>query len=531
MRLGTEQVSAPSSSAGPAAAARRRYAPWAALAVLVTAALCSVRPLPFYDYYLWLYQGHVIGALLFGAAPGPAALSRVYALSAVPVPNLAAPVLIGLLNACLPVEVAGLVVVVGTVLGFSAAFAFLVRSVQRRPTWVEYSGVLWAFGFFLEKGYLSYVIGLALAFVLVGVLQRVTTGPGRLTPPVLASIAALGLALYLSHLIAWSIGMLAVATHALVLARRGRRRDALRLALTALPGALLLCWYVLAVRGGSGLMFYTSWANKVISLAEPLLFFLRLDPFPPPFPVFAANLGAGLAVLGLLAVNTDWAGVRAACATRPVLWVSAMTAAVALLVPLAEVNELIKPDERFVLPAALLALAALPHRPLRPRTAVAVAVLVVAALGLHVVEYRAAAPRIGQIDAMADAAIPAGSRVLELAVPSHAGCTPAFGPSVGVPTLKWFGVDHLLETGGTLVALDETSIVHARPDAGPPQLTALTPATPAEAVAAALSADPAYPSVLVVGCPADVDGVVDGLAPTYGTAARAPASAVLSRRH
>jgi hypothetical protein len=223
--------------------------------------------------------------------------------------------------------------------------------------------------------------------------------------------------------------------------------------------------------------------------------------------------------------------VRAACATRPVLWVSAMTAAVALLVPLAEVNELIKPDERFVLPAALLALAALPYRPLRPRTAAAVAVLVVATLGLHVVEYRAAAPQIARIDAMTDAAIPAGSRMLELAVTSHAGCTPAFGPSVGVPTLKWFGVDHLLETGDALVALDETSIVHARPDAGPPQLTALTPATPAEAVAAALSADPAYPSVLVVGCPADVDAVVDGLAPTYGTAARGPASAVLSRRH
>jgi hypothetical protein len=370
----------------------------------------------------------------------------------------------------------------------------------------------------------------ALAFVLVGVLQRVTTSPGPPAPPVLASTAALGLALYLSHLIAWLIGTLAVATHALVLARRGRRRDALRLAPIALPGALLLCWYVLAVRGGSGLMFYTSWTNKVISLVEPLLFFLRFDPFPPPFPVFGANVAAGLAVVGLLAVNTEWAGVRAACATRPVLWMSGVTAAVALLVPVAEVNELIKPDERFVLPAALLALAALPHRPLRPRTGVAVAVLVAAVVGLHVVEYRAAAPRIAQVDAVADAAVPAGSRVLALAVPSHAGCTPAFGPSIGVPTLKWFGVDHLLETGGTLVALDETSIVHARPDAGPPQLTALTPATPAEAAASALSADPAYPSVLVVACPADVDAVVDGLAPAYGTAARGPWSAVLSRR-
>lgn len=71
----------------------------AAAAALAT--LASADVLPFYDYYLWLFQGHVVGTPLFGVAGAPG-LGQAYSLSAVPVPNLAAPVAIGLLNAWLP---------------------------------------------------------------------------------------------------------------------------------------------------------------------------------------------------------------------------------------------------------------------------------------------------------------------------------------------------------------------------------------------------------------------------------------------
>ena len=43
-----------------------------------------------------------------------------------------------------------------------------VRCLQRRPTVVEFTGFLWVFGYFLERGYVSYLFGLPIAFVAMG---------------------------------------------------------------------------------------------------------------------------------------------------------------------------------------------------------------------------------------------------------------------------------------------------------------------------------------------------------------------------
>jgi hypothetical protein len=423
------------------------------------------------------------------------------------------------------------VVVVLVVVGFAGAVGFLARTLQRRPTWVELAGFPWAFGFFLAKGYLSYLIGLALAFVLVGLLHRTAGRADGPSPARHALLGVLGVALYLSHLLAWAIGMLAVALYATVLHRRGRSADARLLGATQLPAVVLLAWYAVAEHGGSGLSLYTSWTNKAISLAEPPLFFVRLDPFPPPFPVFWANVAVAGGVAVLVATQTRWARVRwARVRVHPVLVLAAVCAAVAVLLPVAELNELIKPDERFVLPAVLFVLTALPQRRVRPAAGAAAAALVAAVLGLHAVEYAAAAREIGQLDAAVDATVPPGARVLELAIPSRTGCTPASGVAIGVPTLKWFGVDHVLETGGAVVALDETSIVHARPDAGPPDLVALTPTDAADAARTALAAAPPVPDLLLVACPDDLDASTAALGAAYTTAARGPGYAILTRR-
>src|SRR3954470_1685062 len=89
----------------------RVTAAWLLLSAATVAVLCSTGFLPFYDYYQWLFQGHVVAVLLFGADPGSTAIADAYSLSPVPVPNLAAPVLIGLLDTVLPTEVAGLIFV------------------------------------------------------------------------------------------------------------------------------------------------------------------------------------------------------------------------------------------------------------------------------------------------------------------------------------------------------------------------------------------------------------------------------------
>ena len=325
--------------------------------------LCSTGFLPFYDYYQWLFQGHVVAVLLFGADPGSGAIADAYSLSPVPVPNLAAPVVIGLLDTVLPIEVAGRVFVVVTVLGFACAFGHLVRTIQQRPTAVEFLGFPWAMGFFLYKGYLSYAFGLAVMFLLVAMLHRLTHRPAGDHRRTLLAVAGVGVLLYLSHLLAWIMGGLAVLVYALVLARQGRRRTAGQLVAAQLPAAVLAVWYLLAEHGGSGITLYPSWQDKAIALTETLQFFLRSDPFPPALPLFWINVALALAFAGIVLARLDVRAIGTAVSTRPVLWLSAALAAVALLLPISTVNDLIKPDERFVAPALLLAAAALPYRP------------------------------------------------------------------------------------------------------------------------------------------------------------------------
>ena len=106
------------------------------------------------------------------------------------------------------------------------------------------------------------------------------------------------------------------------------------------------------------------------------------------------------------------AAIGTAVSTRPVLWLSAALAAVALLLPISTVNDLIKPDERFVAPALLLAAAALPYRPGRLRVTALGPALAAAVVALHLVEYVDVGQRIATVDAATDAAVPADTDVL-----------------------------------------------------------------------------------------------------------------------
>jgi hypothetical protein len=504
------------------------FALWAVLSLGTVAALCSTSELPFYDYYQWLYQGHVVSVLLFGTDAGPGVDTGSYTLSPVPVPNLAAPVLIGLLNTVLPIEAAGAVFVVLITLGFAVAFGHLVRTLQGRRTGVEFFGFPWAMGFFLYKGYLSYTFGLAWMFVLVAHLHRATREPTSPRSASLAAVTGLGLVLYLSHLLAWVIGGLAVVVHAVVLQRRGHRRGAVSLVLCLCPGVVLAVWYVLAEHGGSGITLYPSWSDKAIALTETFQFFLRLDPFPPSFPLFWVNAVLAVAVAALVLVPLDLRACRAAFTTRPVLWMSIVLAVVGLALPVSTVNDLIKPDERFVAPALLLAVAALPYRPARLRTPALGAALASVVVALHAVEYADVGHGIAGVDAAIDAHVPGGTRVLHLTVPSRYGCAPSAGPVTGVPVLKWFAVDHTLEGGPAGVNVEETSLVHAR-DAAEPGTTVLALDAP-DVPAAVLPAALAYPYVEAIACPSDLDEVEQALAPRYRPVARGDTYTILERR-
>ena len=175
--------------------------------------------------------------------------------------------------------------------------------------------------------------------------------------------------------------------------------------------------------------------------------------------------------------------------TRPVLWLSAALAAVALVLPISTVNDLIKPDERFVAPALLLAVAALPYRPGRLRMTALGPALAAAVVALHLVEYVDVGQRIAHGRRRHRRGRARRHGRPHLTVPSRYGCDPTAGPVTGVPVLKWFAVDHALEGGPARVNVEETSLVHARRSV-PPDATVLTLDVPDVATAVLPAAVP-----------------------------------------
>ena len=207
------------------------------------------------------------------------------------------------------------------------------------------------------------------------------------------------------------------------------------------------------------------------------------------------------------------------------LWLSAALAVVALVLPISTVNDLIKPDERFVAPALLLAVAALPYRAVRRSMTAWGPVLAAAVIALHLVEYVQVGRQIAGVDAAIDAAVPDSASVLHLTITSPSGCAPAAGPVTGVPVLKWFVVDHALEGGPGLVNVEETSLVHARGSV-PADATVVNPDL-ADVPAAVRAADDPY--LEVVACPSDLNAVRHALAPRYHSIAQGDTYMILTR--
>jgi hypothetical protein len=502
-----------------------RVAAWLLLAAASALVLVTPRFLPFYDYPEWLLQGQIVHDLLTGATSNGIPVSDLYASVPVPVPNLAAPAGIALLAFVLPIEAAGRVFLVIGVLGFAGGYAFLVRQWQGRATAMEFTGSLWAFGYFLQRGYVSYLFALPIAFVGIGLTHRFVHRPGGRR--LLAGLVALQVLAFLAHLVAWGVLLVAVGCYAVTLYRGARRAEAAWLLASAAPTVVLLAWYTAVSRDAGHLAPYTSVRDKALSLVESMQFFLRLDPYPGVVPTFPAQLLVTVALVAVMGWTVRRRALRAALRTTPAA-IAFTLAVMAVLDPIGNLNSLTKPDQRLLFPAVLLLLACLPWRPLRLPAGGAVVGVMLVALGLHGIALVSLdAPLQRAFDAI-DTAVPADAAVTTVAVPADGGCRPGLGPSIGIPALKWFDVVRMTAWHQVRADLQETSAVVLRFDPrSEPGLTTLSVAAPAAAEAVRATAPAAY--VEVFGCPADVSTVGGTLAPEYRPVVSGDGYAVLRR--
>ncbi len=509
---------------------------WIILTVGAVLPFAVVQLPPLYDYYHWVFVGHLVPLLLPGARGTAPAVNSLYGLTLLPIPNLGAPVLIALLSLVLPVGVAGRVFLTLCVLAFAYGFAFLVRAIQARPTALELLGFPVAFGYFMYKGYDSYLLSLALAFFAVGTLHRVTCGgTARPARRAIVWLAGLGVGLYLCHLFGWMVFAPATGIYTLRLMRQARWRAGLGLGSTVLPALALLGWYTAGSIGGSKVILYPLLSEKILSLVEPLMLFLRTDPFTPPLATFWTNLGGGLLILALLVANL--ASPLRKQPWLPLLLPAAILGGIALALPISEFSGDIRPDERFVLPAVMLGLASLRFKPLTVGRGAAMSAVVLLILSYHLVEYRSAGTALSEIQQSTAAVLPPGAAVLSLTVNSgatHAPCAAGADVfSVGAPTLKWFGLERLLGSGAALGAnVMPTSLVHAKIGAQPvPNLTVVEMSPGQIRAAGPLGLEMAglYPYIEVFGCPQDLDTVRAAFTPQYETVAGGRYYAVLGR--
>jgi len=216
------------------------------------------------DYPNHLARMHV----LLGA--DSSILGRYYATRWAPLPNLAMDAIVPLLARVIPLEMAGKLFLVLTFAAVAGGAAWLNRVLHGRWSLWSLSGFLFLYNSMLEWGFVNFLFGLGLA--LCGLALWLASAAW---PPLrrIALSAAVALAVYFSHIVAFGIYLLLLAASeagpVAALLRHGQWRPAVGRLLVlgaqfVAPAALLaLVW--LPSAGGEGISYEQPW-RKITTL-------------------------------------------------------------------------------------------------------------------------------------------------------------------------------------------------------------------------------------------------------------------------
>jgi hypothetical protein len=271
-----------------------------------------------------LYNAHVLAALLSGDG---AHYRDIYTLNLAALANWADHLVLALVTTVVAPALAEKLLLSAYVLLFSAAARYAAASIDANRAWLAHLALPLVFTFSVHMGFYNFILCFPLYFTLIGYYWR--HRDGRHT----AALAALLLALYVLHPLAWLFGVLSLTLIVLGGARNPHAHGhtsasttTRRLAhvwLAAAPGAILLLVLV-----GAEPSDLAEWQPlpallRHIYLGGPLWTFSPID----------ATFGAAVFALFVAASFAAWRTASSTSATTVLAWTTAAYVVLLVLLP------------------------------------------------------------------------------------------------------------------------------------------------------------------------------------------------------
>jgi hypothetical protein len=310
---------------------------------------------PLQDYPDWLLQAQILRRF----HDPEFSFAQYYSILSVPLPNAGAVIVIYLLGAVLPMEVAGKAALSLYLLAFPLSIVFFLRSVHSRASALEFAALLFAYNVFFYLCYLGYLFALALLFLVLAYLWRRWS---QLTFIDLSLLAVSAVVILLMHPIPWATLIFVVGSWLILELRDRGWKKLVGVTLALLPSVLVLAVYLGSTGGGLSITRYPSLALKFESYLEPLLLAFEVQPWRSPYPSTTVNfvIWIGLGLLAAIALKDCLRTARLSktAALEPTFAAGALGLWVITLVSPLWVSDLLRPDERLVIPLLVVSVAA-----------------------------------------------------------------------------------------------------------------------------------------------------------------------------
>ncbi len=415
--------------------------------------IAFIRFLPVFDYPHWIYQAHVLANF-----PN---YSEWFYVEIAPIPNLGSTLFLWPLTLLMGAEAAGRVLV--SVYAFSVVitFYYLIRGLSGNSGLIFF-GPAFVFNYFFFNGFLSFLVGVPVLLLTIGIFLRVE----KITPRRWILLASLSALAYLSHLFIWLPILAYTVIRALLSLITGRKTTAVGLGTTQIVPFVLLIVYIVGRTSQEAIewSYYQSLPDKLFSIVAPMLPFSRTDPFPVVLPIAILNAAFGLVIFLLLLI-----AVRHFKKDKEIRGVALLITAlvlllIALLIPVNWFGGMGAVDQRFAFLGFVLLIAYL-GRYVPSRFQLLFAVIAIVILGFQSLVFISNDKQLRLVHkALQSRELGSSMYVASLRHPPIYGeCDPKiWNAGNGVFPLQWFPLFDVIERDHLYVSTFNTALLHSR---------------------------------------------------------------------